>query len=124
MSLHTFSTAEKLAFVEDLILVSRRVAVDAGKDPDILHRLNLLKAIAADLGARVDSAPSIALERLDGRIRVVARSKTALGYSMESLRGLGDEVIARWPVIKQALELFGSISEDANHAYTVSAYRC
>lgn len=114
MSLHTFTTDEKIEFVEKLIEVSRAACRAAGQDSEAFYKLTLLKAIAADLRALKVGAPSEALTTIEQRIVAVARSKTALGYSEPRLVGLAHEVIARWPVLKISLELFGKVAEDTD----------
>lgn len=114
MSLHTFTTDEKIEFVEKLIEVSRAACRAAGQDSEAFHKLSLLKAIALDLRALKLGAPSEALTTVEMRINSVARSKTALGYSSQSLIGLANDVVARWPVLKISLELFGKVAEDTN----------
>lgn len=112
MSLETFATTEKLEFVEKLIEVSRGTCRAAGKDSEAFYKLRLLKSIAADLRARVDGAPSVTLTQIESRIQTIVGSKTGLGYSTTHLIDLGYDVIGRWPVIKQSLELFASVVEE------------
>lgn len=103
MTMRLFTTAEKLGVVDAMIDDLRR---DAAGDDDF-ERLAVLRSVAADLRARLAGAPCVALTELERRMAAVARSKTALGHDNGALVGLGQEIIARWPCVKQALERFG-----------------
>lgn len=94
MTLHVFSTSEKLDEVERLLRV----------DP----RNELLKAVAADLRARLDGAPSAALTLLERRVVGAVRAKTPVGYPHNHLVGVAEELLGKWALVKQALEMFGA----------------
>lgn len=99
MALRTFTTQQKLYEIELLIQDSKTAETDVDVD--------VLKAIAADLRGRLAGAPSVALVEIERRINSVARSKIrGAGYSDGAMKGLAEEVVCRWPVIKQALERF------------------
>lgn len=68
--------------------------------------LEALKAAAGDLRARCDGAGGAALEALQGRVANLVSTRTSDGWNPESVRGIGQEVVGRWPVIRQALEKF------------------
>lgn len=104
MSFRPFTTMEKLDEVERLIELGRPVRGHPGT-PDS-HRQEIFKAIAVDLRARLEGKPSEVLVELERRATAVHRSKTALGYDAHALRGLAEGVMARWPAVKQALEMF------------------
>ncbi len=73
---------------------------------------DVLKAIARDLRARLDGAPSVAETELGRRINAVEASKAQqAGNLNQRLSALGQEVIARWPVISQALARFADERE-------------
>ena len=118
MSSIKFTTADKLAFLEELIEVVRAerriraLETRAGAEPSDTRRFELLKALAADTRARLEGAPSAAMSALQSRLDAVDRSKTGLGYSRDRLISTAEELIARWPVVKQSLELFGHTAED------------
>lgn len=67
-----------------------------------------LKAVAKDLRAQMPGASNETLLALQRRIADAAGTKgtDALGFSPPALAGIGQEVIGRWPVIRQALERF------------------
>jgi hypothetical protein len=104
MNKRFYSTAEKLATVEDLIESFRRTSRSVA-DYD---RLSVLKSIAADLRGRMGGSPHIAMIELERRIAAAVRTKTTLGYENGHLVGVGQELISRWPVVKQSLEKFGA----------------
>ena len=104
MTLRLFTTAEKLDLVEQMIGTLR---VSAQTDADI-ERIHILKAIASDLRGRMTQAPSAALYQLERRLASVARSRTRLGHSQGALIGVAEELMGRWPTVKQALEKFGA----------------
>jgi hypothetical protein len=106
VSLHTLTVEEKLRAVEEMIRES--LVMGAGE------RASVLKAIAADLRARLDLAPTVALVEIERRVNAVARSRGSItgSYDPAKLHLLGEGVAARWPVIKQALELLGARVEE------------
>jgi len=73
-----------------------------------------LKEIAKDLRARLPAAPSDALLALQRRIADAAATKgpAMQGFDRSALAGIGEEVIGKWPVIRQALERFGSVCRE------------
>lgn len=101
MSLRLYSVAEQLEVIEGLI---EQIRMTESRD-DL--RLEILKSVAQDLRARVDHAPTAALFQLQARLAKVLRSKeNGSKYKTGTLVGVADELIARWPVVKQALERF------------------
>jgi len=94
MTLYVFTIEEKLDEVERLIRV----------DP----RNDVLKAVAADLRARLDGVPSAALTSLEWKVVGAARARTAVGYPHNHLIGVAEELLGKWPLVKQALEKFGA----------------
>jgi hypothetical protein len=93
---------EKIEAIEDLI------------EAEPMH-YKVLKAIAKDLRGRLDGAPSVAETELGRRINAVEASKAQKAGNLEQrLSALGQEVIARWPVVSQALERFADEPEVAN----------
>ena len=73
-----------------------------------------LKEIVKDLRARLPEAPGKTLLALQRRIADAAATKGGnggLGFATGALVGLGQEVIARWPVLRQSLERFGAEAE-------------
>ena len=103
MSIHVVTTQEKLDFVERLLIDERR---DSG------HRNEILKALASDLRGRLSGAPTVALVELERRMIAAKHSKTSNGYSGGAMVGLAEELIGRWPSVKQSLELFGAEIEN------------
>lgn len=99
MTIHLCTTQEKLDEIERLIITERKFA---GMD------VYVLKAIAADLRARLEGTPSAALADVERRVVAVARSRSPRGYDPAKLHVLGEGVAVHWPVIKQALEKFGA----------------
>ncbi len=68
---------------------------------------DVLKAIAKDLRARLVGAPSVAETELGRRINAVEASKAQKAGNLEQrLAALGQETLARWPVISLALARF------------------
>ena len=70
-----------------------------------------LKEIAKDLRGRAPEAPGEALQALQRRIADAAATKTGnggIGFDPGALAGIGQEVIGRWPTVRQALERFGA----------------
>lgn len=97
-TVRNYTVEEKLAEVERLIEVNR------GND--------VLREVARDLRGRLLTAPSVAIVMLERRLNAVkARSVPAVGSGFrmsEALSGAGEELVARWPTIRQALERFGN----------------
>lgn len=73
-----------------------------------------LASIASDLRARTPGAPSVALHELTRRLTAAHRSKTRLGYDPGAMIGVGEELVARWPIVKAALDLFGPMLESGD----------
>ena len=99
-----FTTEEKLREVENLIEAIRQTSRSDADD----RRLAVMKALATDLRGRLDTAPNIALTELERRVAAAVRSKSSLGYKNGAMVGLGEELIGRWPTVRQALEKFGA----------------
>ena len=102
MTLRLITTAEKLSEVESLI----EHHVLNGENVDVLRE------IAKDLRGRIDHAPSVVLSEFERRMASLLRTKTALGYEQGKMHGLAQNLIQRWPVVKQALEKFGADLEE------------
>lgn len=96
MSFSPIPTAEKIGFIERMI----------AEEPGRTYRNDILKAIAADLRGRLDGAPSVALVSLEQRM--VSLSRASGGRRVGVQIGVAEELVARWPTIKQALERFGA----------------
>ena len=103
MSFHPFTTLEKLIVVETLIDETRLTMEGVGDH----HRLKVLRAIGADLRGRLEGVPNQALLELERRLLSAEKSKTRLGRERGAMIGVAEELIGRWPVVKQALERFG-----------------
>lgn len=97
MGVTTFTTATKLRVIENII-----------ENPLDGDEIDVLKAIARDLRARLDGAPTVALVELERRVVATRRSSNPSGH----LHALGQETVRFWPAIKQALELFGAKVEE------------
>lgn len=115
MTLRVFTADEQLGHVDALIEAcefSRRYSrrIDTMRDTKGVvvgnECLAVLKSIAADLRGRRPEAPGIALAELARRLDRVLASKTSLGYEAGTLIGLAEELIGRWPTVRQALESF------------------
>lgn len=98
------TTHELLNAVEALIVAERRLT---GRKNEVLCE------VAADLRGRLSEAPCMAMLYLDQRLQAMKRSKTAIGYSEGTMMGVAQELLHRWPVVKQALERFGAKIEEA-----------
>ena len=104
MNKRFYSTAEKLSTVESLIESFRRTSTT----PADYDRFWILKSLAADLRGRIGGTPHIAMVELERRITSAMKSKTNLGYENGAMVGVGEELMGRWPTVKQALEQFES----------------
>ena len=104
MSLRTVTLDEKIAKIGRLIADERRATG---------HKNEVLSAIYADLTARTEHAPSVAIVELDRRVAIVKHSKIpGQGYGNGQLVSLAQEVVCRWAIIRQALERFGAAIEE------------
>lgn len=106
MSDPTITVEEKLAEVDRIVseMGFRERRAEGGVCDRDCRTREVLKAVAADLRGRLDAAPSAAATTIQRRIDSLYRSRTVLGYDRDGLVGLGQELIGRWPIIKQALE--------------------
>ncbi len=98
MTTKAFTTAEKLAVIENII-----------ENPSPGDDVDVLKSIARDLRGRLDGTPSVALAEMDRVVVAALRSRAAPGHMI----ALGQETLRRWPTVKQSLELFGASAEEA-----------
>lgn len=96
MSVRVFTDKEKLAEVEKIIVMLKR-------DGSLPREVDILKAIAEDLRAKMPGAAGEAIEAIQSAMTQVAESKTYLGYSDASLRNLARHILGCWPVIRTAL---------------------
>lgn len=97
-----FTPEEKLEAVERMIEQLRLAGARGTID------IEILKAIAKDIRARMSESPSAAALELERRLYAIAESKTALGYDERRMRAAAEELMNRWPVVQQALERFGA----------------
>jgi hypothetical protein len=109
MSLHVLTLEEKLAVVQSAINAVRK---KARLDPVAKKNFEALKAVAADLEARIAFPTSNTLGSLRRGLELVKQSKTALGYDQGRLLHVANIVISKWPTISQALEQFGEESAE------------
>lgn len=99
MTFRTFTTHEKLSEVERLIEQQR----SAGSRNEVLIE------IAKDLRGRLAGAPSVALLQLERRLAATQHRRfEPVRSQIDAVVGVGEELIARWPIVKQALERFGA----------------
>lgn len=62
-----------------------------------------LKEIAEDLRGRLAGTPGIVEHELETRIASARASKTGMGYPQTVMVALAENLIGRWPTVKQAL---------------------
>jgi hypothetical protein len=105
MSLHTFRLEEKLGEVEKMIVEARQSRGKPGSAG--YRRYMVLKAIAADLRARLDLPRSLSLGELERCVDRIKQSRTGIGYENGALVAAANTLINRWPFVRQALEHFG-----------------
>lgn len=99
------STQEQIETIEAMIEAFRQTA----RAPEHDRRLAVLKAIAADLRGRLGSAPTVALHELERRMTAVRRHPSGSGVKRVNAQiGVAEELVCRWPTVKQALEKFGA----------------
>lgn len=76
------------------------------------QRLAALKSLVEDIRGREPIASRTAKRELERRINDLIRTKTPAGaYNQGGLVGLAQELLGRWPTVKQALDLM-----DEEHA--------
>jgi hypothetical protein len=110
MILHLFTIEEKIDAIEAELKWSRSARREPGSREQRHHEL--LKAIAADLRARQTLPRNNALGDLSRTLEKMKSSKTALGYEQGKMIEVANVVVSKWPVISQALELFGEESAE------------
>jgi len=96
VTLRFYTVEEKLREIERLIIFEKR---SSG------YRNEILKSIASDLRARMPAAPSTAVRCLEERLLSLKRSTDA-DSRIRAQTGVVQEFVGRWPLIKQALEVF------------------
>jgi len=103
MTIHAVTLDEKIHLIGRMIAAEKK----AGRSTTVLS------AIHADLEARSPHAPSVALVELDRRINIMKRSKIpGIGYGNGQMVSVAQEVVSRWSVLRQALEMFGAAIEE------------
>lgn len=71
-----------------------------------------LKDIASELRARVDEAPNVAEHEIGRRVLAVTVAKSRHGGNVDgTMMALANEVLARWPVVGEALHRFANLAE-------------
>ncbi len=111
MGLRLFTIEEKLAIVRADIVRQRSAARRPGSAEQ--RHYEILKAVAADLQARLELPRNNALGDLSRAMERMVQSKTALGYyDVEKMAQVANVVISKWPIIIQALEQFGEESAE------------
>lgn len=105
MSLQVFPTSEKLAAVEAVLRTYR----DAPRGSPERQQYDILKAVASDLRGRLEQAPSVSLVQIERSVVALQRARSpGAPYPLGPFVRVGEELIARWPTVKQALERFGA----------------
>lgn len=99
---------EKIEIVERFIR-DRRDASNGTKQD---HDRAILCAIASDLRARQATAPSAAEDQIERRLRGVRNAQERGDDLTGAKMSLANEIMGRWPVIRQALEKFGAELEN------------
>jgi hypothetical protein len=92
------SLSDQIAEVEDLIRYFRTYA------PGTPRRMSTLKSIAADLRTRLPEVSSTAVVEIERRMAALERN--GRHGDVGAKVGIAEEVIGRWPVIRQALEFY------------------
>lgn len=99
MTFHNMSTRDRLTAIEAVIETLR---------PHLRsNHLDALKAAAADLQAQLPHAPAVAVVEIERRLQAVKR-RPAGNDRVRAQIGVAEEIVNRWPVIRQALEFYDS----------------
>lgn len=116
MSLTTIELEDQLRAVDDMIMeISRsaRARVADGPSHETTRlRYEVLKAVAADLRARLDRPRSLALGEIERAIARMTASKTRLGYGEGKMINVCATLVRHWPFVRQALEHYGEASAE------------
>lgn len=103
MSVHVLTTDSKLAAIERLIPLYRAIGRAQGDD----GTYEALKAIALDLRAVRHLKPGRAgRELLEALARVRETRDDRNDYDVAALISLAEALASRWPLVRQALEVF------------------
>jgi HAMP domain-containing protein len=109
MSLRVVPLEEKLAVLVSEIEAWRRANRSPGSDAQ--HRYEVLKAIAADVRARIELPRSNALGELERAITRMIESKEQ-HYDQTRMLHVANVLINKWHTVSQALEQFGEESNE------------
>jgi len=96
-----FDVGEQLLEVERLIEEFRWARSQEGTSEERTYRV--LKAIARDLRGRLNGATSVASRALGSRLEAVRLARDPESRA-RALRGVGEELVGRWPAVRIALE--------------------
>jgi hypothetical protein len=99
MTLRMFTAEQQIAELEGLLRDLR-----TGRRPTV--SVEVLKSVVSDIQGRFPEEPGDALRELRRLLADAAASRTDLGWSAGSLQAIAQQVIGRWPTIRQCLERF------------------
>lgn len=110
MALNMSTNEQKLAAMELEINEARKARRNPGSEA---HRhYETLKAIAADIRARLDLPRNQTLAAMERALQQLVRSKTDEGYDEGKMNAVAQVVVHKWPFIRLALEKFGEESAE------------
>ena len=116
MSLTTIELEEQLRAIDEMIVELKRTATARVGDAPAFEasrlRYEVLKAVAADLRARLDRPRSLSLGEIERAIAKMAASKTRLGYDEGKMTHVAATLVRHWPFVRQALENYGEASAE------------
>lgn len=116
MSLTTIELEEQLRAIDEMIVELKRSATARVADAPAFEatrlRYEVLKAVAADLRARLDRPRSLSLGEIERAISKMTASKTRLGYEEGKMLHVCSTLVRHWPFVRQALEYYGEESAE------------
>lgn len=95
---------EQLVAIDGLL---KKYGPRARRNPDDANVCAVLKAVHANIKARLECPRSLPLGELERALKQALRSKTGIGYEQRDLAAIAHAVIQRWPHIREALEFYG-----------------
>lgn len=101
-----FSDNEKLEVIEHFIVQWKPAATNTieGERQTLL----ILKEIARDIRSRTPERTNEAIVKIEGALTVARANRTAQGFKVGHLAGIGQLMVRYWPTIRQSLEKFGN----------------
>lgn len=116
MTLTTIELEDQLRTIDEMVVELKSGAIkrvaDGPAHETARLRYEVLKAVAADLRARLERPRSLSLGEIERAIRKMTDSKTRPGYEEGKMIYVAATLVRHWPFVRQALEHYVEASAE------------